>query len=881
MSARPWTDRPGHPARRSLAVLPIRLRGQLLARLPVVLLALTLVALSVAMERDALRTQLDLRLTGAVESWRLASARGPDRAGLGAGITERLARHPLIAEARLVDREGRLATRAGELERGSLAHLARSLGVVPDTLAAPLAGTGTDHGRLVVVPSGTAAMAALVRAATPAVAAGALLAALAAFLAGRQARRVERDLRGVSEHVARLEAGDLSARLRPAPHTALADLEERLNRMAAALEASRHSLQSQVSSTTSELRATLAAVEVQNAELETARRRALEASQVKSEFLANVSHEIRTPINGIVGFADLLAHSPLDAEQRDYVDTIRESCRHLLTIVNDILDFSKIEAGKLVIDRIALDLRDTVEDVLSLLAPAAYGKGLELIHLIYADVPLKLYGDPLRIRQVLTNLVHNAIKFTPSGRIVVRVMLDEELDGAVRLRVTVTDSGIGLSPGDQERLFRGFSQADTSLTRRFGGTGLGLIISRKLVEQMGGEIGLQSREGEGSTFWFTLTLPLASDGDAGWQSPLAGRQILLLDEEPLPRLAFRHLLESWDLTVTEADERSSFLSLATASRRWDLLVIGLSRPQLREGLARQLLPRLAQQPARVLVMASTVDRSELRMLRQQGAAGALPRAVRRQTIYRELCRLFEHSAPDPASPQGSEPMGPVRQARVLVVDDHAVNRKLVTTIARQLGAEAAEAADGREAVAACTDGGFDVVFMDIQMPGMSGETAAAEIRRQLGARAPRLIALTANALRGERERLLAAGMDGCLIKPVTTSEVAAAIGRGDAATGTDVRLGELRQALQAELPEHLRAIRSAYRRGDREALGAECHRLLGAARSCRMPGLAQACEAACRAVREDDRVAIPGAVAAVQAALQQSLEAAGTHTEAS
>ncbi|UEX76525.1 ATP-binding protein [Spiribacter halobius] len=870
MSARAWTTL-ARPRRRPLAELPWRLRCRLAVMLPAGGLALALVVFAVLAERAAVTATLEHRVDAASRAWALAAADTGAERSAGALVAD-LTTHPLIAEARVLDAGGNLAAREIRRGRPSASHFARVLGLVPDTLLASLPRGEAPAWRLVLVPAADGALARVLSAATPPVLIAALLLALAAWLAHRLERRLDNGLARVAEQLAALEAGALETRLQPL-RGPFGDLEERLNRMASALEASRRSLRAQVQSTTGELRATLEAVEVQNAELESARQRALEASQVKSEFLANVSHEIRTPINGIVGFADLLAHSPLDAEQRDYVDTIRESCRHLLTIVNDILDFSKIEAGKLVIDHIALDLRDTVEEVLSLLAPAAYGKGLELVHLIYSDVPLKLYGDPLRIRQVLTNLVHNAIKFTPSGRIVVRVMLDEELEGAVRLRITVTDTGIGLSERDQARLFRGFSQADTSLTRRFGGTGLGLIISRKLLEQMGGEIGLQSREGEGTTFWFTLTLPRVSGGDEGeaWISPLAGRQVLLLDEEPMPRLASRHLLEGWDLEVTEAEERRSFLSLATASRRWDLLVIGLSRPQLREGLARGLFPRLAGQRAPVLVLASTVDRSELRMLRQQGAAGALPRAVRRQTVYRELCRLLE-SSPAEAGRKATAPQAPAADSsHVLVVDDHAVNRKLVTTIARQLGARVAEAADGRQAVDACARERFDVVFMDIQMPGMSGEAAAVEIRRRHGTAAPRLVALTANALRGERERLLAAGMDGCLIKPVTTAEVAAALGRSGADEAADIRLDALREALQAELPAHQQALRAAYRSGDHERLAAECHRLLGAARSCRLATLGAACERAERAVRAEDRVAIPGAIAAVQAAIRDCL----------
>ncbi|HSH27969.1 MAG TPA: ATP-binding protein, partial [Wenzhouxiangella sp.] len=586
-------------------------------------------------------------------------------------------------------------------------------------------------------------------------------------------------------------------------------------------------------------------------------------------------HEIRTPINGIVGFADLLQHSPLDAEQRDYVNTIKESCSNLLTIVNDILDFSKIEAGKLIIDNVAFNLRDSVEEVLSLLAPTAYSKSLELIHLIYADVPLKLYGDPIRIRQLLTNLVHNAIKFTPSGRVVVRAMLEEETEADAVLRITVTDTGIGLTKDDQAKLFRAFSQADTSLTRRFGGTGLGLIICKKLIEQMGGSIGLDSEPEKGSTFWFTLRCQKqrrARRGAPTLRNPLAGKRVLLFDQEPLSRLATRHLLESWDMALTEIEDWDALLSVTSGGGRWDAIVVGLSRDELNSRVVQSHIPRIRALDVPLLAMASTVDRDELRTLYQRGVSICLPKAVRRKTMFREMSRLI---APESSRPPGATPrenpaianQSPARpEIHVLVVDDNEINRKLVTAIAERYGAGVSEAADGRQAVEACRRRSYDVVFMDIHMPGMSGEAAADEIRRVTSkGHRPRIVALTANALPGERDRLLQSGMDECLIKPVSEEEVARALG----GTGKTVPTGteraadpdlrrEMQRMLIDELPEHRRAIRHAYRRNRPDELRERVHKLHGAVSVCQIPSLKEACQRLETAIMQDDQSAVPG-----------------------
>ena len=731
------------------------------------------------------------------------------------------------------------------------------------------------------------------------------LALVISLLLGYWARRtVTRPIETLTDTVRRLGAGDLRARVQLLAGGEVGTLARAINRMAIRQERNDKDLNDQIEQATQELRETLEAVEIQNVELDIARKRALEGSKVKSEFLANMSHEIRTPINGILGFADLLSHSRLDEEQQDYVGTIRESCTNLLALVNDILDFSKIEAGKLVIDNVAFDMRDCIEEVLSLMAPTAYGKSLELAQIIYQDVPVRLFGDPIRIRQVLTNLVHNAIKFTPEGRVVVRVMLDADDDDSehARIRVAVSDSGIGMKPDEQQRLFQAFSQADTSITRRFGGAGLGLIISKKLVEQMGGDIGLDSEPQVGSTFWFILDClkqrRVEPDDRVGTQgNPLGGRRILLHDTSTLSRLAVRHVIEGWGAHVHEVEQPSAMESRELLSQRWDAVLIGLSREELNRRYFRDLIPAARAIGAPVLVLASTVDRNELRSLYQQGAHSSLPKAVRRQTLYRELYRVLDGGAPArdrlqeapaplvPAVTENTETAG-YDNCPVLVVDDNALNRKLVATILRRHGVPVTEGEDGRQAVDLCERHEFALVFLDIHMPNLSGEAAYQSIRDHLRARdtrLPRIVALTANALGGERERLLRLGMDECLIKPVTETQIMRQVRHvadrpGDAAREPEsdeaahrALGGQLQAMLADELPDHRRRIRQAYRRGELETLRDHVHKVNGAASVCGAEELQQACAALEQVVVDNRRVDIPAGVERVVAAINALL----------
>ncbi|HBO6065118.1 TPA: two-component system sensor histidine kinase GacS, partial [Pseudomonas aeruginosa] len=332
-----------------------------------------------------------------------------------------------------------------------------------------------------------------------------------ALLALRMSRAINAPLELISQGVAQLKEGRMETRLPPMGSNELDELASGINRMAETLQSAQEEMQHNIDQATEDVRQNLETIEIQNIELDLARKEALEASRIKSEFLANMSHEIRTPLNGILGFTNLLQKSELSPRQQDYLTTIQKSAESLLGIINEILDFSKIEAGKLVLENLPFNLRDLIQDALTMLAPAAHEKQLELVSLVYRDTPIQLQGDPQRLKQILTNLVGNAIKFTQGGTVAVRAMLEDESDDRAQLRISVQDTGIGLSEEDQQALFKAFSQADNSLSRQAGGTGLGLVISKRLIEQMGGEIGVDSTPGEGAEFWISLSLPKSRD----------------------------------------------------------------------------------------------------------------------------------------------------------------------------------------------------------------------------------------------------------------------------------------------------------------------------------------------------------------------------------
>lgn len=584
------------------------------------------------------------------------------------------------------------------------------------------------------------------------------------FFASQLIKNVTRPIFSMVQVVDRIREGKLESRISGELIGELNFLKKGVNSMAQSLGDFNNEMQRHIDQATIDLRESLEQFEIQNVELNISKRKAQDANQVKSEFLANMSHELRTPLNGVIGFTRQVLKTPLTDTQRDYLYTIERSAANLLSIINDILDFSKLDAGKMVLEKIPYSLREAAEEAITLLAPSAHQKNIELSFNITSSVPDSLIGDAMRVKQIIINLASNAIKFTDEGSVNIDIKCQHLAQNKATFKVELVDTGVGIKSQQQRVLFEAFSQADTSITRLYGGTGLGLVISKRLVTEMDGNIGFSSEEGKGSTFWFTFKseltpIPLVSQLQT---SSLVGKKSLYFEPHMHSRMATTQIMTDWGMEVSHVTSIEQIRDVLSQEHDYEHVIIGHDIGIIALDELKESIRQLNKSNVSIHIAVNSNSPHIYETLFASGASNCISKPITPTKLNKALTHQ-ENLSHKGAVENRVKNIIPIK---VLAVDDNEANLKLIKTLLLEQVAEVVTATNGLEALELCKTEKYALIFMDVQMPVMDGITALSEIKTQTFNESTPIIAVTAHALHGEKEKLIEKGFDFYMSKPI-------------------------------------------------------------------------------------------------------------------